>query len=315
MSPRRIAFLLVAVVAAVAMMVLTRFYLASQRPAPVEPAPVVVQPEKPATMILVARGDLKVGQFVRPEMLRWETWPDDDVPPNYLAKTQHPQVEEFSGWVVRSAIGDGEPITLTRIIAPREGGFLAAVLKPGYRAVTVNVSASSGVSGLIFPDDRVDLIATLNLVDDTSKEKPEHKVSETVLTNLRVLALDQRLDPQGLSGKEAKDAQVAKTATLEVTPKQAEIIAVVTEVARLSLALRALPKEGGEEEEVAANDGEPSHTFDSEATKLIRPPGVEAANTQKMYVYRGTTVTEIDITGRPAPGGKNPPPKANDDDH
>lgn len=314
MSPRRIAFLLIAVVAAVAMMVVTRFYLASQRPAPVEQTAVVVQPEKPLTMVLVARGDLKVGQFIHPEMLRWEAWPDDGISPTYLLQSEHQKVEEFSGWVVRSAIGDGEPITSNRIISPMDGGFLAAVLHPGYRAVTVNVSASSGVSGLIFPDDRVDLIATLSVTDESTKEKVDHKVSETVLTNLRVLALDQRLDPQGPTGKEAKDAQVAKTATLEVTPKQAEIIAVVAEIGKLSLTLRALKKEG-EEEEVATNDGTPSFTFDSQATKLIRPVGAEGSDHQKVVIYRGVAPTLVEIEHHTNPGVKNAPPGVNDENH
>lgn len=316
MSPRRIVFLLIALVAAGATIVLGR--LAFQRPAPVEPAPqVVVAPEKPTTMVLVARGDLKVGQFVRPENLRWTAWPDDGLSQNYVVQAQHAKEEEFFGSVVRSAIGDGEPITLSRIIRPLDGGFLAAVLKPGYRAVTVALSPTSGVSGLIFPGDHVDLIATMTLQDPEGKDKTDHHASETVLPNLKVLALDQRLDPQGTSSKEAKDAQVAKTATLEVTPKEAEIIAVVGEIARLSLSLRALPTDGSVDEEMASNNGTPTYTFDSEATKLIQPPGARSSG-PKVVVFRGGAATEVEFGGGGSGNGgmQNPPPKTtNDEDH
>jgi len=316
MSPRRIVFLLIALVAAGATVVLGR--LAFQRPAPVEaPPPVVAAPEKPTTMVLVARGDLKVGQFVRPENLRWTAWPDDGLSQNYVVQAQHKE-EEFFGSVVRSAIGDGEPVTLSRVIRPDDGGFLAAVLKPGYRAVTVSLSPTSGVSGLIFPGDHVDLIATLTLQFPESKDKTDHHASETVLPNLKVLALDQRLDPQGTTSKEAKDAQVAKTATLEVTPKQAEIIAVVGEIARLSLSLRALPTDGSvDDQEMASNNGTPTYTFDSEATKLIQPPGLDASG-PKVTVYRGGNASEVEFVHNRGndTGGTNPPPKtSNDEDH
>jgi pilus assembly protein CpaB len=318
MSPRRIVFLLISFVAAGIAVVGLR--LATQRPAPVEPAPqVVVAPEKPPTMVLVARGDLKVGQFLRPESVRWQVWPDDGLSPTYVLKAQHDE-QEYLGAVVRSALGDGEPITSNRVLRPSEGGFLAAVLKPGMRAVTVNLTTSSGVSGLIFPDDHVDLLATMTLTDPEGKEKIDHHASETVLPDLRVLALDQRLDPQGLSSKEAKDAQVAKTATVEVTPKQAEIIAVVSEIARLSLSLRALKADGTPDDEVASNAGDQSHdptyTFDSDATKLIQPPG--GVSGPKMVIVRGGDATVVEfIRSRVVNGGmQTPPPKSpNDEDH
>ncbi|HUH83357.1 MAG TPA: Flp pilus assembly protein CpaB [Stellaceae bacterium] len=321
MSPRRIVFLLIAFVAAGVAVVGIR--LATQRPAPVEaPPPVVAAPEKPQTMVLVARGDLKVGQFIRPDSVRWQAWPDDGVAPTYLLKAQHDE-QEFYGAVVRSSLGDGEPLTLNRILRPGDVGFLAAVLQPGKRAVTVNLTAAGGVSGLIFPGDHVDLLATLTLTDPEGKEKIDHHAAETVLSNLKVLALDQRLDPQGLSSKEAKDAQIAKTATLEVTPKEAEIIAVVAEIGRLTLSLRSLGTDGSPEQDVASNDGDPNqgsdptYTFDSDATKIIQPPGAHSHG-PRVIVYRGGTGTEVDfISGGGGNGGmQNSPPKSpNDEDH
>jgi pilus assembly protein CpaB len=320
MSPRRIVFLLIAFVASGLTIVLGRAWLASQRPAPVEPTQIVVAaPEKPVTMILVARGDLKVGQFVRPENLRWQAWPDEGVSDSYLVEarnktTQDPTgMKRFLGAVVRSGINDGEPITLSRIIPPGDGGFLAAVLKPGYRAITVSVSAVSGVSGLVFPGDRIDLIATMTLTDPTGKDKVDHHASETILSNLKVLALDQRLDDQA---KEAKDAQIARTATLEVTPKQAEIISVINEVSRLSMSLRSLPLDGPPEDEVASNTTEPTFTYDSDASRLILPRGAVGGG-HHVVVVRGANQSEVEFTGANTSGGGSPPPpkSGNDEDH
>lgn len=286
MSPRRIIFIAVALVMSVATMYLGHAYLQSQRR-----AQVVVQkaPAAPHTMVLVAHGDLAVGQFVRPENLRWQSWPDDSVSQNYVVQGKRP-LEDFVGAVVRTGLSDGEPITETRVVRPGDRGFLAAVLTPGYRAVTVNVTPSSGVAGFVFPGDHVDLIATLALQEKKDKDGGDdlqHHASETVLTDLRVLALDQRVDDQ------KKEISVARTATLEVTPKQAEIIAVVGEIGKLSLSLRSLAHD---EADMASetNNGRISYTFDSEATQLIAPPHV-AGTTVKVNVVRAEKVTEVDL--------------------
>jgi len=314
MSPRRIVFLLIALVAAGATIVLGRAWLAAQKPAP-EPT-VVVAPQKPTTMVLVARGDLKVGQFIRPENLRFQEWPEEGVSSSYILADQH-KPEEYFKYAVRSPIGDGEPITLNRIVGPRDGGFLAAVLKPGYRAVTVAVSPASGISGLVFPGDSVDLIATLTLTDKTQKDKVDHKVSETVLKGLRVLALDTRLDDSSLS-KEAKDVQIPRTATLEVRPKEAEIVAVVNEMGKLSLSLRALKVDEAGVAVASSDDDQPglSYTFDSDATKLIDPPGRNSEHMQ-VVIYKGSTPNVVDFIGGRPSGMQNPPPKdnTNDEDH
>src|SRR5690348_4402334 len=131
MSPRRIIFIAVALLASGLTMWLGRSYLEAQRRAALE-----AQRQQPApqasTMVLVAKGNLTAGQFVRPENLRWQPWPADGISPSYAVQGQR-QLEDFVGAVVRSAIGDGEPITEARVVRPRDRGFLAAVLTPGYR--------------------------------------------------------------------------------------------------------------------------------------------------------------------------------------
>jgi pilus assembly protein CpaB len=292
MSPRRLVFIAIALLAAGATIFIGRAWLSAGRQ--VQVAQPVAPPEKPATQVLVARGDLHVGQFLRAENLRWQTWPDDAVAQSYVRQGDH-QLEDYVGAVVRSSLADGEPITDLRVVRPGDRGFLAAVLTPGTRAVTVPVTPASSVAGFIFPGDHVDVIASFTLTDPKQgkddTENRDHHASETVLTDIRVLALDQRADDQN------KDVTVAKTATLEVTPKQAEIIAVVSEIGKLSLSLRSL---GREEDEVTGESaaegggGKLSYTFDSDATHLTRPP-IFAGSVQTVTVVRGADAKPVEF--------------------
>src|SRR5579863_2729224 len=164
MSPRRLIFILIALIASGATIFIGQAWLNAQRatvaeaPTPQAPAP------KPTRMVLVAGSPLTAGQFVRPENLRWQPWPDTDVPKTYMLSDQH-QIEEFVGSVVRSSVGEGEPITESRVVRPGDRGFLAAVLTPGFRAVTVALTPQAGNAGFVFPGDHVDLLVTMTLSD------------------------------------------------------------------------------------------------------------------------------------------------------
>jgi len=291
MSPRRIIFIAVALLVSGLTMWIGRSYLEAQRKAALEAQRQQPALQQPATMVLVAKGNLAAGQFVRAENLRWQPWPADGIAPSYIVQGQR-QLEDFIGAVVRSGLGDGEPVTETRLVRPRDRGFLAAVLDPGYRAITVNVTPASGIAGFIYPGDHVDVIVTLQV---QSEEKDpanpnrtkthENRASETVLRDIRVLALDQRVDDQ------ARDVapKAASLATLQVTPKQAEVIAVVAAVGQVSLSLRSLARD---EAEAAADSTRQqlSYTFDSEATRLIRPPGGGSGGA--MEVVRGSKLNK-----------------------
>lgn len=279
MSRRRLVFILIALVISVTTMLVGRAWLRADRSVAVAaPAPVQVTPR-----VLVAKGRLPAGHFVRPEDLRWQPWPANGVAANYVVESKH-QLSEFVGAVVRSGLNDGEPITDARVVRPGDRGFMAAVLTPGYRAVTVPVTVSTGLAGFVFPGDHVDLLLTL-AVPAEGQSKREHRAAETILTNLRVLAVDQRADDQN------KKVMVAKTATLEVTPKQAEVIAVASELGRLSLSLRSLAT-------VASKDPPApkrySHTWDSDATHLL-PPVSPSSAAFKVKVVRGGNVKEVDF--------------------
>ena len=294
MSPRRIIFIVVALLASGATIFLGRAWLIAERNARLatqeQPA---AAPQKPTTMILVAKGDLHAGQFIHAkESLRWQAWPDDSLSPSYILQNDH-QLEDYDASVVRFALNDGEPVTATRLVRKGETGFLAAVLEPGMRAVTIPVTPSSGMGGLVFPGDYIDLIATLKLMDpkqgkDDDSDDREHHAGETVLTHLKVLALDQRSDESN------QEPNVANTATLQVTPKEAEVIAMVSDIAKLSLSLCAL-NEGDAPSQAETGRTGPTYTFDSDATQLTRPPAF-AGNTRRVVVVRGADATQMEFT-------------------
>jgi pilus assembly protein CpaB len=157
-------------------------------------------------------------------------------------------IEDLVGTVVRVAVTAGQPITRGALVSPGDRGFLAAALGPGMRAVTVPVSALTGVAGFVFPGDRVDLVLTQNV---TGTDGPALKVSETILRNLRVLATDQKAQPS----KDEKGNTVVseyKLVTLEVTPRLAEKITVAETIGTISLSLRSLADNAAELEQALA---------------------------------------------------------------
>jgi pilus assembly protein CpaB len=289
MLMRRLVFLMIAAVISIGTVMGARSWMQSQlaaREQPIAAAPEPA-PAQPRQMVLVAKGDLPAGQFLRPENLRWQPWPDDGIAENYITEGKG-RIEDFIGAVVRNGLNNGEPIADGRVVRPGDRGFLAAVLTPGYRAMSVTVTPSSGISGFAFPGDRVDVIVTI-LIEfqkaNGAEKEPDRRASETVLTNIRVLALDQRVDDQ------KRDIVVAKTATLEVTPKEAEILAVASEMGKLSLSLRSLAQDTDQIAE--AN----THTWDSDAARVLRTvPKTPVANAgRKVSVVRGSDVKDVEF--------------------
>jgi pilus assembly protein CpaB len=225
--------------------------------------------------------------------------------------------EDFSGWVARQPIAGGEPITEAKIVAPGSRGFLAAVLRPGMRAISVPVTVTTGISGFIFPGDDVDIMITYAVPNPKSADtgsKYEHKAAETVLHNVRVIAIDQRMETK------AGEALVGHTATLEVTPKQSEIIALASDIGKLSLTLRSLvPSDsGGGKTESEASDSplasaEPTVTLDSEVSPLL-PKAFRSGGNQaidEVTILRGSakaseSVTQPSANPAPANGGAGP---------
>jgi pilus assembly protein CpaB len=231
MGLRRIIVLLIALVAAGGSAMYARSWIEGQQAVQAVAAPA---PKEQVHEVLVADADLPAGSFVKPQHLRWQRWPTDDVPESYVLKGVRSD-DEMIGAVVRRRIAIGEPLTDGAVVKPGDRGFLAAVLKPGMRAVSVPVTPTSSNSGLIFPGDRVDLILTQSLVEN-QKEGSVRRVSETVLSDIRIIAMgtETKDDPEA-----GKANEKAKTATFEVTPAQAEKVALLTELGKLSLSLRS----------------------------------------------------------------------------
>ncbi|GBQ82727.1 Flp pilus assembly protein CpaB [Gluconacetobacter johannae DSM 13595] len=139
------------------------------------------------------------------------------------------------GAMLLHSLGGGAVLRASDLLHSGDRGFLAAALKPGMRAVTVGVDAITGTAGLIWPGDHVDLILTQTFASGALP--PDRRIAaETVLSNVRVIAIDQRL-VQGATSE--KEQQQARTVTLEVSPMQAEHVSVATHLGRLSLAVRA----------------------------------------------------------------------------
>lgn len=299
MSVRNIVLIAAALLITAGTVFVARSWLASQR---AQPATIVQQaPQSEGVKVLVAKVPLATGAFIQENQLRWQIWPDDDIPESYFTEEEM-QLEELYGAVVRRGFTVGEPITPRRVIRPGDRGFLAAVLRPGFRAIAIRVTATTGVSGLVFPGDRIDIILTHLITDRTGTEAIERRASETILENVRVLAIDQTVD------EDTTQPTYASNFTLEVTPKQAEMLSVVRELGALSISLRSLAKDEEELERLtsqhdAADDQQleevdpergNTHTWDTEVSRLVGlRSGQRDDNKKVVNITRGNEVQEL----------------------
>ena len=185
--------------------------------------------------IMVASKALEVGSKIMPGDLKWQGWPKSALDASFITKEAQPNALEdaANGGVARMPLVQGEPVTLQKVIKADGAGFMAAVLTPGLRAVGVKLNAERGAGGFILPNDRVDVIMTRKLGND-DQGVPAYRVA-TVLRDVRVLAIDQTSQEEG----ETKTL-VGKTATIELSNQQAEILALAEAMGDLSLSLRSL---------------------------------------------------------------------------
>ena len=227
MTPARIAVLGIAVVAGG-----IAAYLASgsdEKP----PAPVA---QLPTVDVLVAKHEIGLGQSVKPDDLQWQTWPAATASNNFITKTARANaVTEVTGSIARYPFIAGEPIREPKLVRADGSGFMAAILPSGMRAISTDISPETGAGGFILPNDRVDVILTRREKNADNKSAPDIVHSEIILTNVRVLAIDQAPKEQ-----EGKNAVVGKTVTLELKPEQAEMLARARQTGTLSLALRSI---------------------------------------------------------------------------
>jgi pilus assembly protein CpaB len=281
MGLRRIIVLLIAVIAAGGTAMYARSWIEGQQTiaAVAAPAPKETQHE-----VLVADLDLAAGTFVKPQHVRWQRWPTDDVPESYVLRSVRSE-NVMIGAVVRQRIAVGEPITDGGVVKPGDRGFLAAVLNPGMRAVSVPITPTSGNSGLIFPGDRIDLILTQTLIP-AEGEGSARRVSETVLRNIRIIAMGVETGDDAETGK---NNEKAKTATFEVTPGQAEMVALLTELGKLSLSLRSLAADGEAEGTVPL--AAESFTWDRDVSRVLRTGRLSS----RLLVLRGSNTEDVTV--------------------
>lgn len=188
------------------------------------------------TEVLIARNDIGLGQSVTVSDIQWQTWPVAAAGPYFIRKSDKPNaVEEFSGSIARAPMVAGEPIREAKLIKANGSGFMAAILPSGMRAVSTEISPETGAGGFILPNDHVDVILSRRDREAEKVSGHDNFVSETILNNIRVLAIDQTVEE-----KNGQRVVVGKTATLELAPRQAEALALARQLGTLSLALRSL---------------------------------------------------------------------------
>jgi pilus assembly protein CpaB len=226
---KRIVILGIAVLAAGAAGYMAMNMVGPQREeteAAVQTAPAIELDE-----VLVAAESLNTGTALDGQ-LRWQDWPTESLSPDFITRSARPDaVNELTGSVVRSTIAQGEPIRSIKLLGPDQS-FMSSILPTGKRAVATQIAADTSAGGFILPDDYVDVIMTTRPPD-----RAGGYVTETILENIRVLAIDQTIRED----EEGRLVQVGQTATLQLSPRQAEIITVAQQMAdRLTLALRSV---------------------------------------------------------------------------
>jgi pilus assembly protein CpaB len=193
-------------------------------------------PQMATVEVLVAKSDIAMGQALSPGDMQWQPWPAGASAGNFIRKTDQPgAVEQLTGNVARVPFVSGEPIREAKLVNAKGSGFMAAILPSGMRAIATQISAETGAGGFILPNDRVDVILTRRDREAEKASGTEVQVSETILRNVRVLAIDQTLDDKG-----AQKNVIGKTATLELSERQAETLSLAQKVGTLSLALRSI---------------------------------------------------------------------------
>ena len=273
MKPARTVVICIAAVSAIGLALVVRA-MGSSSHQPVAPAAAAPVETRPMTRVLVANADLTPGKRLTEADLQWKEWPVDEVDPSFItdgSNTAPPKdatpanaaakadaavqrvaraasdlagpgvKSDYIGSVVRERILAGEPILPRKIVRAGDSGYMAAYLEPGMRAMAIGVTVESAAGGFILPGDRVDVVMTREL-DTSSAEGGTKKAyaSDVVMQNIKVLAIDQ-------TTRAGPDAQsvVGATATLEVRPQDAELLAKAKSEGELSLSLRSYADTGG----------------------------------------------------------------------
>ncbi|WP_368412913.1 Flp pilus assembly protein CpaB [Dongia sp.] len=240
MRPIVIILIVVALGAAVLTAFLaTRFLASVQQPVQVTPEVAVGGVEE----VLVAARDIKPGDVLVDSDMRWEQWPKSVIDQRFVVKASAGEdpLAGFRDTMARRAIMLGEPLSNAAIVKRGDAGMTSAVLAPGMRTVTIDVSPRTGAAGLILPNDRVDVFMITNVRDfagvpeDVGRDLLSTVAVEAVMRDIKVLAVNQNLSrPEGTG-----PGLNAQTVTMEVTSEQAQKILVATQLGQIVLTLRS----------------------------------------------------------------------------
>lgn len=228
----------------------------STRPPPPDPATITAATK---VTVVITTHPVRAGNLLKPEDLTGKEISQREAGDDGSRDTPDTR-QALAGAMVRRSLGAGEVVRMKDVMRPGDHGFLAAVLSPGMRAVSVGVDAITGTAGLIWPGDRIDLILT-QAIGDAALPVGRRIAAETVLSDVRVIAIDQQLiEGVAPDGKEGK----ARTVTMEVTSAQAERVSVATRLGRLSLAVRS-----PDHAPVAMSAGPPKTTWASDVSPAL----------------------------------------------
>jgi pilus assembly protein CpaB len=230
MKPARLVVLGIAIVAGgIAALLAGR----SDAPPPAAPQPMA---QLDTVDILIAKKDIEIGQAILVGEMDWVAWPTASASPQFIRRVDRPDaVAQLTGAIARVPIANGEPVREGKLIKAGGSGYMAAILPAGMRAVSTEISPETGAGGFILPNDRVDVILTRRDKEAERLTGIESIVAETLLSDVRVLAIDQSVEE-----KNGQRVVVGKTATLELSPRQAETLGMGRLQGTLSLALRSL---------------------------------------------------------------------------
>lgn len=276
MNAVRLIILLVAAVAAIGLAFVVRGAFGDKKAPVAAAAPSVTAVSKPQVQVLVAKRDLPIGTRLTPADVGWQSWPAEGLNAAFITDGAPPAAPEtgakgavddakkaasslFGGAAMQQVVGSivkepilaNEPMTLRKLVHSGEGNYMAVVVQPGMRAMSVSVTVDTGAGGFILPGDRVDVILALQ------NEGGRGFTSSTVLRNIRVLAIDQASEPD----KDAK-TMVGAVATLEIATGDTEVLTSAQAAAKsqglLVLALRSYADAGAASGRVASRSAAPA---------------------------------------------------------
>jgi pilus assembly protein CpaB len=222
--------------------------------------------------VLIAKADIGLGQSVKPQDLQWQSWPSATASNTFIRRGDRPNAAtEIVGEIARAPFIAGEPIRDQKLVKADGSGFMAAILPTGMRAVSTEITPETGAGGFILPNDRIDVILSKHEKNPDRQGAPDLVQSETVLTNIRVLAIDQ-----APKEKDGQTTVVGRTVTLELKPEQAETLARVRQSGTLSLALRSIA-----DVNLVESNADQSSRRRSDSVNVVRYGVPTATTTQK----------------------------------